>query len=672
MEVDEETQCPYCSRVLRRDSDRRRHEPACRRRNRQPNTGSSHQDVIPRYEHTAPNQAFFQASRHPQTFGSGFDDYNLPIDSHSSEDNEPDDDYHPRNSSSSSSGEDSTGFDGEEVAEDDLNLNSHGMLSEINVPEVSTDDLVEDGHCSSVSYEQYKAAVFILTDGPSNKGMSMMSTDSYLKSLHRKGEVRQLWKNGSSFWKDHARRQRAKLPKIGKWSKQKLTRPTGQVSVIETLVRDLPTTIQHVVSSATLLRDGEKEINWNQHVRLEPFHEYNAQGQRILTEWHSADDTCYAINALKLRGNCSNLAFIPFQLFIDKANVTRLNKRSMYPVVLYLLCFSRKVRRALVVNVAFVPIISKYEQSTKMLSKDKRKLLQNAVLQGTLKLLLEPIQEDLKLNVELPDQQRRSATPFLLSIIADAPEVAVLMSSRYGISTNYPCQLCYVMNDNLWQLTPDDQNFKSSKAINMRYDAILKLPTARREHFLKALSLRLPKSTLLSRFELNLDQPETVQQLVHYKIPRPFGLHSLPKFEPLHNFDLGITADLLRAIEEYFSVMVTSRVATQVVNNTNRHQGLLPRKSQTGLFRLPQLGTTVAETHANVTAYQFSSALFVLPFMLNGAAQDNLEALRAMPPLLRFVMSYLKLHNYVRRVNSVPWFVYENVEEDILALNENF
>lgn len=39
-------------------------------------------------------------------------------------------------------------------------------------------------------------------------------------------------------------------------------------------------------------------------------------------------------------GQVQQRTFAPIKLSIDKANVTRLNQRSVYPVVLYLLCYS--------------------------------------------------------------------------------------------------------------------------------------------------------------------------------------------------------------------------------------------------------------------------------------------------------------------------------------------
>lgn len=66
------------------------------------------------------------------------------------------------------------------------------------------------------------------------------------------------------------------------------------------------------------------------------------------------------------------------------------------------------------------------------------------------------------------------------------------------------------------------------------------------------------------------------------------------KFESLHNFDLGVTAEILRIIGEYFAVLFDTRVATKMVDMANINQKLLIRRPQTGLFRLPQAGTMIA------------------------------------------------------------------------------
>lgn len=100
-------------------------------------------------------------------------------------------------------------------------------------------------------------------------------------------------------------------------------------------------------------------------------------------------------HSLSLSQESDDNTYLPLQLFIDKANVPRLNKRSMYPVVLYILCFSRKVRRQLAVNVAFIPLVATLSISGNTLSDKVIKIARSEVIQQTLKLLLEPLTKQL-------------------------------------------------------------------------------------------------------------------------------------------------------------------------------------------------------------------------------------------------------------------------------------
>ncbi len=67
-----------------------------------------------------------------------------------------------------------------------------------------------------VTYLQFKPAKYICTSCRNSRGLSVKETTAYLKPLDSKGEVRTLWGHGTSFWKDHGRRQKAKLDEFGK------------------------------------------------------------------------------------------------------------------------------------------------------------------------------------------------------------------------------------------------------------------------------------------------------------------------------------------------------------------------------------------------------------------------------------------------------------------------
>lgn len=353
-----------------------------------------------------------------------------------------------------------------------------------------------------VSILQYRAAIYILTSGPSSQGLSKVGCDMYLASLDQNGEVVSLWANADAFWKDHYQRQRQVLPSLGKWATHTIQPPRRDVPVYQVFIRELPTTISHVIESSKQLKLDGTEINWSENMTLCPRFQYNSEDNRILTDWQSGDDMNSAVNAMRKVESNVNVVYLPFQLFIDKANVSRLNKRSMYPVVLYLLCFSRKVRRALAVNVGFVPIVHSKNLTGKELSKEVTKHARSTVIQQGLDSLLQPITSSLTLTVNFPDGEARKIRPFLLSVVADAPEVAVLSSFRYGVRTAFPCPRCFIARESLGFTQPDLDLHRAAVELSDIYSQVPFLPTqGRRDHYLKSLSLRLPKSILLSRFE---------------------------------------------------------------------------------------------------------------------------------------------------------------------------
>lgn len=69
----------------------------------------------------------------------------------------------------------------------------------------------------------------------------------------------------------------------------------------------------------------------------------------------------------------------------------------MYPVVLYLLRFSRKVRKRLAVNVSFIPVIKSVSSNGRRLSKALVKQARSIAIQGTLKILLDSLDPNLKI-----------------------------------------------------------------------------------------------------------------------------------------------------------------------------------------------------------------------------------------------------------------------------------
>lgn len=135
----------------------------------------------------------------------------------------------------------------------------------------------------------------------------------------------------------------------------------------------------------------------------------------------------------------------------------------------------------------------------------------------------------------------------------------------------------------------------------------------------------------------------------------------------MHNFDLDISPAFLEEIEGYFGVLINPGAARNIVNSAYHHQGLLPRRAQTGLYRLPQVGTIIATSHANITAQNYFSALCVLPFILPGSGSGvGVPGVpRALFDLLGLIMSYAELQHFARRVNMLPWHIHETFHDEL-------
>ena len=254
--------------------------------------------------------------------------------------------------------------------------------------------------------------------------------------------------------------------------------------------------------------------------------------------------------------------------------------------------------------------------------------------------------------------------------------MAVLCSMTYGDTTAYPCSRFHVQSVEIGRFHPRNAKLKQAGALQRVYRNLCALYTkGKLNWYMKALSLRNPPSVLLSRFEYHVDTFTTAGDLSSsHEISKncvKYGLSSLMKFEAMHNFDLGITTDLRRAIDNYFAVtLASSGSGACIVDTANSQQLLLPRRSSSDLYRLPSPGTIIAESHANVNALQYKSALFVLPFLLNGSLPDNTKAAagREMYNLMTLILCYLDWHHYVRRTNEKPWYIYESLDSEITKL----
>ncbi|CAN8071433.1 unnamed protein product [Agarophyton chilense] len=492
-----------------------------------------------------------------------------------------------------------------------------------------------------VTEQQYKAAMFILTFGPCNIGLYGSMTTEYLNSLPHEREVPQKWKTAKAFREDHFARQQQLHPQNSRWRKHKNLPPRPEVPVDIALVRFLPDAICSVVRASNALKLSD--LDWDRDLTLCYGPVFNVAGQRVVYDFQTADDLIFLERAILEKARTPGLRVAALQLFIDKENVTCLNKRSMYPIVLYLLCFSRRVRRRLAINVGMIPVVSGLGRDGRKMPKELTRLALATTIQQTLESLLSPLEPNLKIEVHFPGSGKQIITPVLFSIVADLPEVAVILGMKYGLRTIYPCFRCFVPRESMSQLECAFQ-LKTSTFLRKVHDA---LPTQRtntaRQELLKKYSLRVPASPLLQRQEMNFDVPRQDAAGGRRGVVQSnkFGLHALCRFESLHNFDLGITADILHGIEKYFA---------------------------------HRLGTIIAESHANMTAQQYKSSLCVLPFILIRACKGvtTNSTPEVMFHLLECILSYIELHHYCRRINHVSYFLYARVEQDVRALTNMF
>lgn len=117
---------------------------------------------------------------------------------------------------------------------------------------------------------------------------------------------------------------------------------------------------------------------------------------------------------------------------------------------------------------------------------------------------MENITPDAIFTVKFPDGQVRDIQPVLLSVIADAPEDAVLSCFRYGVKSAFPCPRCFIEKEDLGYTEPNRDIHRTVDELLEMYSQVPLLSTqGRRNHHLQILSFKLPKSCLLSRYDLN-------------------------------------------------------------------------------------------------------------------------------------------------------------------------
>ncbi len=97
----------------------------------------------------------------------------------------------------------------------------------------------------------------------------------HLESLDPQGEVRMMWPSGSAFWRDHGRRQRARLHEFGEWSEYSIKTDRAEVMTFRAYVRDLEHTIKTVIANSKFINVE----NWNDHLDMNPRMQFDHLGE---------------------------------------------------------------------------------------------------------------------------------------------------------------------------------------------------------------------------------------------------------------------------------------------------------------------------------------------------------------------------------------------------------
>lgn len=94
----------------------------------------------------------------------------------------------------------------------------------------------------------------------------------------------------------------------------------------------------HIIETANITFKKASGL-WEKNSELISAAVYDRSRNGIINDGYSRNDLNFIQRALtKCYTNCWQV-FLPLQLFISNANVTRLNKCSTYSIVLYILCF---------------------------------------------------------------------------------------------------------------------------------------------------------------------------------------------------------------------------------------------------------------------------------------------------------------------------------------------
>ncbi len=176
----------------------------------------------------------------------------------------------------------------------------------------SGNELQSSVELSSVSYLQYKAALYIFKAEVQKRGLSIAEREKYLKSMDSSGEVRTLWPNAMHFSVDHRRRRQAALLMFGQWRSFTISTDRGGVGRYTSYIRDLLKIVATIVENSKLLKLREKVIsNWTDHLTVQPRMLFNSEGRRIVTDFLATTFSTFTMQCKSLGSRQPPIASCP-------------------------------------------------------------------------------------------------------------------------------------------------------------------------------------------------------------------------------------------------------------------------------------------------------------------------------------------------------------------------
>jgi len=240
-----------------------------------------------------------------------------------------------------------------------------------------------------------------------------------------------------------------------------------------------------------------------------------------------------------------------FQMYSDKSAVTlKKNGISAYPVHIVFMNFTYEGWKEMIMKektiVAYLPINYEHvddlwrvhERGVNKTSVDR--MVKIELLHNAYELILRPLENQCVKGVDgsLRDGKKLRCHPIIGELTTDVPEGKDLGCILHGCQTKYPCVLCFCPcerlngNETFEKRTPEDTN--NFRMAGRRKSKCVTQNSNEHRKIMKEKSL----STCTSYFERS-------KLLLQNRIS---NVYIIMGFEPMHNFDLGMSKEMKNAI----------------------------------------------------------------------------------------------------------------------------